>query len=197
MHCSVKQMHEVRQAHKRLVDHRQQELTAPSQLPVLLRARAWWIRPHFFLGSVPVFWDRYFTSVSTTGIVEYRHMRENPVLRAKNIRVLAIARQTKRVNGTGADGTADGQANAEDVITTFGKDLPFNRPTSLRRKFWHLHSCSCCQEVGPDVWSWFPPILPAPSTTVVFRDGCLAPKRDAQCSELLLQVVLVPRVTLL
>jgi hypothetical protein len=27
-------------------------------------------------------------------------MRENPVLRAKNIRVLPVARQTKRVNGT-------------------------------------------------------------------------------------------------
>lgn len=75
-----------------------------------------------FFGSVPVFWGRYFTSVSTTGVVEYRHMRENPVLRAKSIRVLPIARQTKRVNGTAADGTADGQVNAEDVIITFGKD---------------------------------------------------------------------------
>jgi len=49
-------------------------------------------------------------------------MRENPVLRSNNVRVLPIARQTKRVNGTAADGTTDGQANSEDVITTFGKD---------------------------------------------------------------------------
>jgi len=75
-----------------------------------------------FFGATPVFWGRYFTSVATTGIVEYRHMRENPVLRARGVRVLPIARQTKRVNGTAADGTADGQANSEDVITTFGKD---------------------------------------------------------------------------
>src|ERR1700746_2579400 len=69
-----------------------------------------------FFGSVPVFWGRYFTSVSATGMVEYRPMRETPVRRANNIRVLPIARQTKRVTETAADGTADGQANAEDVI---------------------------------------------------------------------------------
>jgi hypothetical protein len=75
-----------------------------------------------FFGSVPVFWGRYFTSVAATGVVEYRHLRENAVLRAQNVPVLPIARQTKRVNGTAADGASDAEANAEDVITTFGSE---------------------------------------------------------------------------
>jgi hypothetical protein len=73
-------------------------------------------------GQTPVVWGRYFTSVATTGVVEYRHLRENQSLRARNIRVLPIARQTKRVNGTVADGSADAKANAEDLIQTFGVD---------------------------------------------------------------------------
>jgi hypothetical protein len=73
-------------------------------------------------GSTPVFWGRYFTSVSTTGVVEYRHLKENQILLDNDIRVLPIARQTKRVNGTMADGSADATANVEDVITTFGQD---------------------------------------------------------------------------
>ena len=74
------------------------------------------------LGEMPVLWGRYFTSASTTGVVEYRHLREGALLRANNIRVLPIARQTKRVAGTSADGAADAALNAEDVILTFGAD---------------------------------------------------------------------------
>lgn len=70
----------------------------------------------------PVVWGRYFTSVATGGNVEYRHLKENQLLRANNIRVLPIARQTKRVNGSVADGSADAAANAEDLIQTFGAD---------------------------------------------------------------------------
>jgi hypothetical protein len=73
-------------------------------------------------GTNPVFWGRYFTSTSVTGTVEYRHLKENQILRDHNIRVLPIARQTKRVNGTQADGSSDAVGNAEDVITTFGSD---------------------------------------------------------------------------
>ena len=73
-------------------------------------------------GTTPVVWGRYFTSVGTTGVVEYRHLRENQPLRANNIRVLPIARQTGNVNGTVADGGADATANAEDLIQTFGAD---------------------------------------------------------------------------
>ena len=73
-------------------------------------------------GTMPVFWGRYFTSTSATGTVEYRHLKENQILRDNNIRVLPIARQTKRVNGAQSDGSADAEDNAEDVITTFGSD---------------------------------------------------------------------------
>jgi hypothetical protein len=73
-------------------------------------------------GSTPVFWGRYFTSVATTGIVEYRHLKENQILLDSDIRVLPIARQTRRVGGAMVDGSADAKANAEDVITTFGQD---------------------------------------------------------------------------
>ena len=48
-------------------------------------------------GAMPAFWGRYFTSVQSTGVVEYRHRKENQILRDNNIRVLPIARQTRRV----------------------------------------------------------------------------------------------------
>lgn len=73
-------------------------------------------------GRKPVVWGRYFTSVTTSGSVEYRHLKENQLLRANDIRVPPIARQTKRVNGSAADGSADAAANAEDLIQTFGAD---------------------------------------------------------------------------
>jgi hypothetical protein len=75
-----------------------------------------------FYGENPVFWGRYFTSTSAGGTVEYRHLKENKALRDNNIRVLPIARQTKNVNGTQADGSRDAETNADDLITTFGPD---------------------------------------------------------------------------
>jgi hypothetical protein len=74
------------------------------------------------LGTMPVLWGRYFTSVAATGLVEYRARRENQALRDRNIRVLPIARQTRHVDGTQARGSADAQLNAEDLIKTFGAD---------------------------------------------------------------------------
>jgi hypothetical protein len=73
-------------------------------------------------GTQPVFWGRYFTSTSATGTVEYRHLKENQILRDNNIRVLPIARQTKHVNGVESDGSRDAAENVEDIITTFGPD---------------------------------------------------------------------------
>jgi len=73
-------------------------------------------------GETPVLWGRYFTSASTTGTVEYRHLKENQILRDKNIRVLPIARQTKHVNGTQAQGSLDAEQNVEDLVLTFGQD---------------------------------------------------------------------------
>jgi hypothetical protein len=70
-------------------------------------------------GRMPVLWGRYFTSVATSGLVEYRARRENQALRDRNIRVLPIARQTKHVDRTQAAGSADAQLNVEDLIKTF------------------------------------------------------------------------------
>jgi hypothetical protein len=83
-------------------------------------------------GEPPVFWGRYFTSTATGGTVEYRHLKENQPLRDNQIRVLPIARQTKRVDGTQADGSADAEDNANDVIATFGADYLAN----LGREFY-------------------------------------------------------------
>src|SRR5262249_46970434 len=52
----------------------------------------------------------------------YRHLKENQPLRDSNIRVLPIARQTKNVNGTQSDGSADAENNADDLLATFGAD---------------------------------------------------------------------------
>jgi hypothetical protein len=73
-------------------------------------------------GQAPAFWGRYFTSTSTSGNVEYRHLKENPILRQNGIRVLPIARQTRNVNGTQAQGSIDAEANSEDLIATFGQE---------------------------------------------------------------------------
>ena len=73
-------------------------------------------------GQMPAFWGRYFTSASTSGNVEYRHLKENLMLNQNGIRVLPIARQTRNVNGTQASGSADAEVNVEDLITTFGQD---------------------------------------------------------------------------
>jgi len=73
-------------------------------------------------GQTPALWGRYFTSASTSGSVEYRHLKENPILRQNKIRVLPIARQTKNVNGTQAQGAIDAEANSEDIIATFGQE---------------------------------------------------------------------------
>jgi hypothetical protein len=72
-------------------------------------------------GEPPVFWGRYFTTTAGTN-AEYRHLKENRALRLAGIRVLPIARQTKRVGGTEADGSVDAAANAEDILVTFGAD---------------------------------------------------------------------------
>jgi hypothetical protein len=47
-------------------------------------------------------------------------LKENQVLRDSNIRVLPIARQTRRVNRTQAEGSADAVANVDDLLATFG-----------------------------------------------------------------------------
>lgn len=64
-----------------------------------------------------VFWGRYFSTPSKT---DYSPRSESQVLHDRGIRVLPIARQTKRVNGTRADGVTDGNNNAQAVLDAFG-----------------------------------------------------------------------------
>ncbi len=66
-------------------------------------------------GEIPVFWGGYFTSTSTGGTVEYRHLKENKALRDNNIRVLPVAQQTAHVNRTAASGSADAESNSDDI----------------------------------------------------------------------------------
>jgi hypothetical protein len=76
---------------------------------------------HF--GEAPVFWGRYFKSVSATGNVEYRHAKENQILRDNNIRLLPIGRQTDEVNLGKEDGIRNGRKQVEDFIATFTVDV--------------------------------------------------------------------------
>jgi hypothetical protein len=73
-------------------------------------------------GTTPVLWGRYFASATAAGPAEYRHLKENQILRQHNIRVLPIAQQTPNVGGTRDQGRADATANVDDLFATFGKD---------------------------------------------------------------------------
>jgi hypothetical protein len=74
-------------------------------------------RSHF--GATPAFWGRYFSNPTTKGNVEYRGSLENAALSAAGIRLLPVARQTTRVNGSSADGAADATGNVDDLLATF------------------------------------------------------------------------------
>lgn len=71
-------------------------------------------------GETPVLWGRYFKRFGNTDPGQYQHAREGALLRSKNIRVLPIARQTTRVDGTESQGQEDARGNVSAVIRTFG-----------------------------------------------------------------------------
>lgn len=100
-------------------------------------------------GETPVLWGRYFKRFGNTDPVQYQHDRESTPLRERNIRVLPIARQTTRVDGSETDGIADARGNVEAVIRTFGRDYlrleggeffyfldVEGPPHSLSRRYW-------------------------------------------------------------
>lgn len=100
-------------------------------------------------GETPVLWGRYFKRFGNTDPVQYQHDREGTRLRDKNIRVLPIARQTTRVDGSEAEGIADARGNVEALIRTFGRDYLRSEggeffyfldvegpPNSLARRYW-------------------------------------------------------------
>lgn len=70
-------------------------------------------------GTCPAFWGRYFHGPDSTGSVYYDPARENEPLRAGDIRVLPIARQSKRVNGEFEFGVADARANVQAIFSSF------------------------------------------------------------------------------
>jgi len=82
-------------------------------------------------GEPPAFWGRYFSSLATRGSAEYRRSEEGDALREAGIRVLPIARQTRRVGGSESDGAADAVRNSEDILTTFGIDCLARQGGSL------------------------------------------------------------------
>ena len=66
------------------------------------------------LGSVPAFWGRYFGLIHPE---DSYTAREAPFLRARNIRLLPIARQTDHVNRSRSEGSREGAANVDDFIS--------------------------------------------------------------------------------
>jgi len=73
-------------------------------------------------GRTPAVWGRYFTKPTTSGTVEYRHAQENPVLAQYAIRLLPVARQTRDVAGSAAQGASDAQGNVDDLFASFGAE---------------------------------------------------------------------------
>jgi hypothetical protein len=74
------------------------------------------------LGSNPLFWGRYFKGRNNPDDAQYKPARENSILRAHNIRVLPIARQTNHVVGDEQLGRTDAKHNAEALIEAFSLD---------------------------------------------------------------------------
>jgi hypothetical protein len=74
-------------------------------------------------GQTPAVWGRYFTRATTAGTVEYRHGEEDPVLAEFGIRLLPVARQTRDVGDTAAQGQADAEGNVGDLFASFGVDV--------------------------------------------------------------------------
>jgi hypothetical protein len=74
------------------------------------------------LGTVPLFWGRYFKGPGDQNPVRYQSQLEGPVLRANNIRVLPIAQQTNHVDGDQQLGSQDGTRNAAAIIASFGRN---------------------------------------------------------------------------
>ena len=72
-----------------------------------------------YLGQPPAFWGRYFHrpgQINSSGKKDSMYSaKENAFLRANNIRLLPVARQTGRVDGTGADGAADARHNVDAI----------------------------------------------------------------------------------
>src|SRR5258705_8507085 len=72
------------------------------------------------LAEPPAFFGRYFKGPHNPSPVQYQAAQENPILSARHLRVLCIARQTNRVGGSTADGVADAVNNMSAIASSFG-----------------------------------------------------------------------------
>lgn len=69
-------------------------------------------------GVTPAFWGRYFKRPGFAQ--DYRPAQENAILRANGIRLLPIARQTRRVGGSAVQGAEDALQNVEAFAGALG-----------------------------------------------------------------------------
>jgi hypothetical protein len=72
------------------------------------------------LGASPAFFGRYFKGPHNPSPIQYQAAQENPILSARNIPLLCIARQTNRVGGSEKDGVADAVNNMSAITSAFG-----------------------------------------------------------------------------
>lgn len=70
------------------------------------------------LGTTPLFWGRYFKRPDFAE--DYQPAKENAVFNAHHIRLLPIARQTARVNGTATMGAEDALLNVQAFTKSLG-----------------------------------------------------------------------------
>jgi hypothetical protein len=70
------------------------------------------------LGMTPLFWGRYFKKPDFPE--DYQPAKENAVFNAHHIRLLPIARQTTRVNGTATMGAEDALLNVQAFTKSLG-----------------------------------------------------------------------------
>jgi hypothetical protein len=70
-------------------------------------------------GRDPVFWGRYFKRPNDSGSQLYHASIENPVLRARGIRVLPIAQQTSDVGDAESLGRQEAHFNVDALLASF------------------------------------------------------------------------------
>jgi len=77
-------------------------------------------------GKDPVLWGRYFKGPGDTNHFQYQAALENAALKARNIKLLPIARQTNHVGGNHALAVSDAQTQVDGLIAAFGIDFLAN-----------------------------------------------------------------------
>lgn len=115
-------------------------------------------------GLTPVFWGRYFKRPGFAQ--DYQPALENPIMRANNIRLLPIARQTNRVAGTASDGADDALLNVDAFTQSLGTDYLASIGGELLM-FLDVEGTSASQpNLSVDYWIGWATALVAHSTRV-------------------------------